>query len=587
MRQGDPLSPYLFILALETLLTAIKQNQDIKGIVVEDKEIKCIAFADDLTNLMLDKESYASLSLLLSTYGQCSGLKLNQEKNEAYWLGNSYRNHEVLDINKVNEPIKILGIFFTYDQLKSKELNFELTLNSVRKSLSCWQWRNLTLIGKIKLVKTFAMPKFMYRASLISFDKDTIKNINSVIFNFVWRGKDKIKRLTLISEYEDGGLKMPHPESLVRIVCLKRYLDDNNSPWKVFLSYYLKNVGTSFLFRCNFNPSCLPCKLPIFYKECLEAWSDFNGNQDKVATKQDVVNEIIWNNQNLLINKQSINSKKIKEAGFLKIGDILSNSLKLKSWDAFREKSLSLSDYLLLQGIFSAIPHNWKLLFKDGENTNNRNDETVSDDDVQDITRMTSKSIYSTLVKRIQISPTAQSKFNSLYNISGITDWKNIYQLPGQVTVDTRTRVFQYKIINRILYTNKTLYKMNLVPSPMCTFCGDHEETLEHLLVSSAYTKIFSLSVISWLITYNMKIDKLDEVTILFGIFDNNIENCLLNHLIILGKYTIYLCRCKNIKPSLPLLKAKITETRKLEFSIAKKNKKESIHYKKWQKMLL
>ena len=52
VRQGDPLSPYLFILALETLLTAIKQNQDIKGIVVEDKEIECIAFADDLTNLI-------------------------------------------------------------------------------------------------------------------------------------------------------------------------------------------------------------------------------------------------------------------------------------------------------------------------------------------------------------------------------------------------------------------------------------------------------------------------------------------------------------------------------------------------------
>ena len=273
LRQGDPLSPYLFILALETLLTAIKQNQDIKGIVVEDKEIKCIAFADDLTNLIRDKESYASLSLLLSTYVQCSGLNLNQDKKEAYWLGNSYRNHEVLDINKVNEPIKILGIFFTYNQLKRKELNFELTLKSVRKSLSCWQWRNLTLIGKIQFVKTFAMLKFMYRASLISFDKDTIKSINSVIFNFVWRGKDKIKRLTLISEYENGGLKMPHPESLIqtqRIVCLKRYLDDNNSPWKVFLSYYLKNVGTSFLFRCNFNPSCLHCKLPIFIKNVLK-----------------------------------------------------------------------------------------------------------------------------------------------------------------------------------------------------------------------------------------------------------------------------------------------------------------------------
>ena len=589
VRQGDPLSPYLFILALETLLTAIRQNQDIKGIVVEDKEIKCIAFADDLTNFLRDKESYDSLSSLLNTYGECSGLKLNKDKKEAYWLGSSYRNHEVLDINKVNEPIKILGIFFTYDQLKSKELNFDSTLKSIRKSLNCWQWRNLTLIGKIQLVKTFAMPKFMYRASLISFDKDIIKSINSVIFNFVWRGKDKIKRLALISEYEDGGLKMPHPESLIktqRIACLKRYLDDYRSPWKVFLSHYLKNVGTRFLLQCNFTPSRLPCKLPIFYKECLEAWSDFNGNHDIIATKQDVLNEIVWNNQNLLINKQSIYNKRIKEAGFLKLGDILSNGSKLKSWDAFREKNLSLSDYLLLQGIFSAIPPNWKLSLKDGENTNNQTDKTVSDDDVQDVTRMTSKSIYSTLVKRIQIPPTAQSKFNSLYNISGTIDWKNIYLLPGRVTLDTRTRAFQYKILNRILYTNKILYKMNLVPSPMCTFCGGHEETLEHLLISCAYTKNFWLSVISWFNTYNMKIDKLDEVTILFGICDNNPGNCLLNHIIILGKYTIYICRCKNIKPSLSLLKAKTTETRKQEFSIAKKNKKESIHYKKWQNML-
>ena len=575
---------------METLLTAIKQTRDIKGIVVENKEIKCITFADDLTNFLRNKESYDSLSSLLNTYGECSGLKLNKDKKEAYWLGSSYRNHEALDINKVNEPIKILGIFFTYDQRKSRELNFDLTLKSIRKSLSCWQWRNLTLIGKIQLVKTFAMLSLCIGPrSFISFDKDIIKSINSVIFNFVWRGKDKVKRLALISEYEDGGLKMPHPESLIktqRIVCLARYLDDNSSPWKAFLSHYLKNVGTSFLLQCNFNPSRLPCKLPSFYKECLEILSDFNGNHDIIATKQDVLNVTIWNNQNLLINKKSICNKRIKEAGFVKLGDILSNDSKLKRWDAFREKNLSLSDYLLLQGIFSAIPPNWKQLLNVGENNNNRIDKTVSDD-VQDITRMTSKSIYSTLVKRIQISPTAQSKFNSEYNISGNIDWKNIYLLPGRVTLDTRMRAFQYKILNRILYTNKILYKMNLVPSPMCTFCGDHEETLEHLLISCTYTKNFWLSVISWLNTYNMKIDKLDEVTILFGISDNNPGNCLLNHKIILGKYTIYSCRCKNIKPSVSLLKAKTSETRKFEFLIAKKNKKESIHYKKWENMLL
>ena len=56
----------------------------------------------------------------------------------------------------------------------------------------------------------------MYHASLISFDKDVIKSVNSVIYNFVWKGKDKIERLTLISEYEDGGHKIPHIDFLIK-----------------------------------------------------------------------------------------------------------------------------------------------------------------------------------------------------------------------------------------------------------------------------------------------------------------------------------------------------------------------------------
>ena len=70
---------------------------------------------------------------------------------------------------------------------------------------------------------------------------------------------------------------MPHPESLIktqRIACLARHLDDNSSPRKVFLSHYVKNVGTSFLLQYNFSPSRLPCKLPILYKKCLDVWFD-------------------------------------------------------------------------------------------------------------------------------------------------------------------------------------------------------------------------------------------------------------------------------------------------------------------------
>ena len=166
---------------------------------------------------------------------------------------------------------------------------------------------------------------------------------------------------------------------------------------------------------------------------------------------------------------------------------------------------------------------------------------------------MSSKSIYSALVKRAQIPLTSQAKFDFLYNISNILDWKNTYQLPGRVTLDTRTRAFQYKTLNRILYTNSILCKMKLIPSPLCAFCGGHEETLWHLLVKCVYTKEFWSATTSWLNNHNIQV----EITILFGFFNNNLDSNLLNHIIILGKYTIYICRNKNIKPSLSLLKAK------------------------------
>ena len=165
--------------------------------------------------------------------------------------------------------MKILGIYFTYNSRLKHELNFDAILKSLKKTLSGWQWRNLTVFGKIQIIKTFAMPKLMFRASVLNPDKDFLKKINSVMFNFLGNGKDKIKRLALISEYKDGGLKMPHVESAIktqRIICLKKYTENYYSPWKLILSRNLKDHGDKLLLHCNYNVADLPKHLPRFYR---------------------------------------------------------------------------------------------------------------------------------------------------------------------------------------------------------------------------------------------------------------------------------------------------------------------------------
>ena len=54
----------------------------------------------------------------------------------------------------------------------------------------------------------------MYRAGLYNLDKEVIKEANSTIYDFIWRGKDKVKRSSLFNDVEYGHLKAPHLESM-------------------------------------------------------------------------------------------------------------------------------------------------------------------------------------------------------------------------------------------------------------------------------------------------------------------------------------------------------------------------------------
>ena len=87
-RQGDPVAPYLFLLVAEILSVLIKQNKDIKGITIGDKEHKISQYADD-TSLALDGSPKSLFSALdtLDFFSRLSGLKINSSKTKIIWIG--------------------------------------------------------------------------------------------------------------------------------------------------------------------------------------------------------------------------------------------------------------------------------------------------------------------------------------------------------------------------------------------------------------------------------------------------------------------------------------------------------------------
>ena len=126
VRQGDPLSPYPFILAVETLAStlaiSIRSNVLIKGITIGNEETKLLQYADDTTAVL------SALFDSLDVFEYLSGLKVHDSKTEGLWIGSlKYNDIKPFGIKWPDEPIKALGAFFTYDQNLIYEKIFQIS----------------------------------------------------------------------------------------------------------------------------------------------------------------------------------------------------------------------------------------------------------------------------------------------------------------------------------------------------------------------------------------------------------------------------------------------------------------------------
>jgi len=84
-------------------------------------------------------------------------------------------------------------------------------IKEVKGILKSWHHRKLTLLGKITVIKTLALPKLIHLPNL---PQAKINDLNSLFYNFIWNGKsDKIKRSTLIGDIYTKK-KVKHPDIL-------------------------------------------------------------------------------------------------------------------------------------------------------------------------------------------------------------------------------------------------------------------------------------------------------------------------------------------------------------------------------------
>ena len=162
-KQGDPLSPFLFILVLEILFIQVRNDPSVQGFKIGDIEIKLSAFADDTTFFVRNKESINRLLNIMRKFDEFSLLHANVEKCEACWTGRSKcRTDKPVNCkvtSLIRSSIKILGAHNSYNREVAEDKNFSELTKGMKTVLNIWRQWYLTLGGKIQAFKPLIASK--------------------------------------------------------------------------------------------------------------------------------------------------------------------------------------------------------------------------------------------------------------------------------------------------------------------------------------------------------------------------------------------------------------------------------------------
>ena len=143
----------------------------------------------------------------------------------------------------------------------------------------------------------------------------------------------------------------------------------------------------------------------------------------------------------------------------MKVTDILNESGNFLTWQSGKSKyNLDNKDFMSWIGLIESIPQKPKKEMKlfvlysaEGYNLCSLRREPFPPN-------LTVKETYKTLIKPLVKQPTGQKSIESVLQRND-TDWAIGYLLPPKTTIESRMRIFQYKILNNILYLNNRLHK--------------------------------------------------------------------------------------------------------------------------------
>ncbi|CAA7030642.1 unnamed protein product [Microthlaspi erraticum] len=233
LRQGDPLSPYLFVLAMEIFSSLLKSRFDAGYIRyhpnTEDLSISHLMFADDVM-IFFDGgcSSLHGINEALNDFASLSGLEMNKDKTSLYHAGLSQSETSAITTYRFKVgslPIRYLGLPLIHRKLRIPEC--APLIDTVKSKFRSWSVKTLSFAGRVQLIKSVISGIVAFWISTFILPKGCIKQIESLCCRFLWSGSIETAKGVKVSwevcclPKKEGGLGLRRFSSWNRTLFLR------------------------------------------------------------------------------------------------------------------------------------------------------------------------------------------------------------------------------------------------------------------------------------------------------------------------------------------------------------------------------
>ena len=587
VRQGCPLSPYLFIIVAELLAIRIRNNPEIKGIEINGHMQKILQFADDTClSVLYDPDSVNAVIQTFDSFEHFSGLKINYDKTDILRIG-SLKNTDAMfytqkHINWTNDPLLVLGIKIPQSLADLCQINFPELLVKMKNTTKLWKARNLTLYGKVLISKSLLLSQLVYKLSILPKPSaEFLKDVNTVVSKFIWNDKPaRISKNILKQPLEKGGLKFVDIEDQhrgLKIAWVKRILN-TQSNLMVFAQTKIPYIE-DLIWRCNLHSKDIKSlfQLGSIWTDILESWCIYNYYEPNNV--EDILSQVLWYNSFIRKNNLPFIEKSLFSNGIIYVRDLIDETGCLNI-----PESVSHAHIMSFNSVIAAVPQKWKqVLSNSGYVDFSDTAVRYKIDDVLNHQGKIPRFIYSKIIEHIPLDFKRKTKWEFDFNITiNEEQWFGFFTNLYISTYHNKLRIFQYKLLQRILVTNIDRFQWGSVDDNTCSFCGTAPETYFHMLIECKYIKILWSKFLNWIARVSHIHLTPSNEEIIFGIAVQNETDKLINCLFLICKQYIYSVKCSGGFPNLNQLYKRCYKQMLVEKYIAFKNNKVREFDNKW-----